>query len=47
MNTIWTPDGRALMIQVQMSILQQALMRSVLMTHDLPKGIPGIVLSNR
>ena len=47
MNTIWTPDGRALKIQVQLSMLHQALFTSLLMTHDVPKILPGIVLANR
>jgi hypothetical protein len=47
MNPIWTPDGQALVIQVQMSMFHQALFKSMLMTHDLPKVVPGIVLSNR
>jgi hypothetical protein len=47
MNPIWTPDRRALVIQVQMAMLHQALFKSMVMTHDLPKIVPGIVLSNR
>ncbi|MFZ9069298.1 MAG: hypothetical protein ACO23R_18150 [bacterium] len=47
MYPIWTPDGRALVIQVQMAMLHQALFKSMVMTCDLPKVIPGIVLSNR
>jgi len=47
MNNIWIPDGRALVIQVQMAILHQALFKFMVMTHDLPKVVPFIVLSNR
>jgi hypothetical protein len=47
MNPIWTPDGRALVIQVQMAMFHQSRLKSMVMTHDLPKIVPGIVLSNR
>jgi hypothetical protein len=47
MSNIWTPDGRALVIQVQMAMLQQALIKSMVMTNDVPKVIPGIVQANR